>query len=276
MSSMDKRDLRAAGVCAYISAPLFFLAAVLNGAGNYIENESRYTPTNGLVTKEHYLDYTMLNTTLLRRIWKDRISARGVLLAGDFFGCMGWFALIPPIQGLALVVGGDTTSTTRIMTASIVLAATIAVVEICFEAGTTSASDWVATWPSMTGEDGFDAAGRHHPPDEVGYSEAGHFSPLQALEISYVLSHARAVWLLAMDDLLLAIGLSTSACLAFSSRQVRSAPAVSPSRTSSTGTARTVSHLRPPRSLVASSSRPAGRSWARSSRSSASSASSYR
>ena len=110
-SALEKRDLRASSLSAFVSAPLFFLAAVCSGVANYIENESRYRPTEGLLMEEHYRDYTMLNATLLRRIWKDRLEARGALLAGDTLGAMGWFTLIAPVQGLALVgrreTGGD-------------------------------------------------------------------------------------------------------------------------------------------------------------------------
>ena len=60
------------------------------------------------------------------------------------------------------------------------------------------------------------------PARTLGLAPTPTRTPTQALEISYQMAHARTVWLLAFDDLLLAIGMTSAAYLAFSSRQLSS------------------------------------------------------
>lgn len=96
----------------------------------------------------------------------------------------------------------------QVMVACFLSAALVNVIDFIFQAGLVSTTDWISTWPVMQAD--------------VDQQHDGGFGPLQALEISYVVANSRTVWLFALDDLLLGLGLAMSAHLAFSSRLLSS------------------------------------------------------
>lgn len=68
-----------------------------------------------------------------------------------------------------------------------------------------------------------EAAATAEPADGADWhAHDGGFSPLQALELDYLVARSRTLWLFALDELLLAAGWGTAAYLAYTSSQLSS------------------------------------------------------
>ena len=217
-SQVAKREMIAVSRTCAAASLLFFINAVLRLAAHYRENEGHLSMP---LIDERLEQYTSLNVTLLHRIWRDRAAARPMYLVGDLFGALAWFAVLPGIMSLAKVVGGDKASASKIMSSAFTVAAVLTVIDFTFAAGTVSVTDWISTWPIMA-NDGLSAnasmppmlptngssappgsgasAGEHAAAaahsmaaqhNEAMAAMGPHFSPLQALEISWQVKRAR-------------------------------------------------------------------------------------
>ena len=96
--------------------------------------------------------------------------------------------------------------------------AIITLINLTFQLGTLSVTDWISNWPLLM--------------DAEAHSHDGGFGPLQALEISYLVGQSRWIWLFAMDMLLLSIGWSAVTFLIFSARRELESRRISPSPSS--------------------------------------------
>ena len=166
-SILKKRDLNAAGFTAYISAFLFCLSGVVYFVGIAAEWDGATTSgLDALQTKE-YLD---LNEEVLHQLWDARHRGGTLLLVADLSGALAWFCLLPSVQSVAEVAGGEQQSATKVLNAAFLIAAVSAAVAFTFQAGMTTTTNWISEWPMVAGN-----YSKDHPDSSFG--------PLQALEV---------------------------------------------------------------------------------------------
>lgn len=183
-----------AGVCAYISALCFFVSASI-----YLAGAVTQTSAGG---GGNFQSYMHLNTTTLQAVWAQRRAAQGQYLAAEIFGAVGWFSVLPAIETLAALTGGH--SAASILKWSFVSAAMLTLLDFTFQAGLVQMTDWISRWPF------FMADKTDHP--EPGIDQ-DHLGPMQVLEVSYLVSTSRTIWLFAIDELLLSVGFLMAALL---------------------------------------------------------------
>ena len=186
---------RVAAWLAKVSAACFVLSTLLLWVAVSIRQDHRIEGTLHL--------YEQLDAHLLTVIWEGRRSAQASALFGAFLLCLAWVFALPAVESFAHAMGGQTRSATGALTSAWKVAATLTVVEFVSEAGAAGTADWMSSWELLR--------------NDVNHTHDGGFGAIQALEISYRLTHSRTVWLFAMDRLLLAIGFVTAAGLTYSS-----------------------------------------------------------
>ena len=207
----EKMDHRAAANCAFIGAALFLLSAILFGTGFGIEfsanvaaSETHIDMMNSTQRRADFNSWQELDVTVLKRRWEGRIASQTPHLLAELIAAVAWFTTLPAVSSAALVAGGNSRSATRVMYNAFVAIAAISTVDFTFQAGTVSMTDWLATWPVM----------------DANHTHDGGFGALQALELDFLVSSSRTVWLFALDDLLLAIALVTAAFLTYTGKQL--------------------------------------------------------
>ena len=193
------RDHRAASNFAFIGALLFVISALLYIDGIAIENSARVNAPGGMDA------YKQLNVTNLQALWAGRRAAQGAILSAEFTGALAWFSLMPPVAAFTAQLGGSSRSANGIVTSCFNGVALITLVDLTFQAGTISLVDWISSWDIIQG------ATEQHARD-------GGFGALQSLEIAFMVGQSRTVWLFAMDEMLLTIGLATCAFLVYTAR----------------------------------------------------------
>jgi len=191
--------MRMAGNSSFLGALLFIISAMLYIDGFSLEHKSRSEAPGGMEA------YQALNSTHLQVLWKGRRDAQGPYLFAELAGAVAWFSLMAPVASMCDVLGGESRSGTRIVTASFNAVAMITLVDLTFQAGTISLVDWISNWPVVADAD-------------EAHAHDGGFGALQALEIAFMVGQSRTVWLFAMDELLLFIGWGTAAFLIFTMR----------------------------------------------------------
>ena len=122
--------------------------------------------------------YGALDPAFLLSLWVGRREAQTFELLGALFACIAWLTALPAIDAFASACGGPTRAATGLLTSVWKLAAALSIMEFTAEAGTASASDWISTWPSV---------------QDTNHTHDGGFGPIQALEISYVMTHSRTL-----------------------------------------------------------------------------------
>lgn len=148
-----------------------------------------------------YERYKTLDSELLLRLWDGRRAAQPFELLGALSACIAWLAALPAVESFAAAMGGPVHMATGLLRSAWKIAAALSVMELTAEAGAASTADWVSTWSAV---------------NEANHTHDGGFGPVQALEISYVMTHSRTLWLFAVDRLLLGAGFAAAASLAYS------------------------------------------------------------
>lgn len=192
-------DHRAAANFAFGSSALFVFAALLYIDAFSIEHNARVTAPGGIEA------YMQLNVTTLQARWEGRRAAQGPMLFAQFCMACAWFASMAPVSAMMAHLGGQTRSATWIVTSAFQMVAVITLLDMTFQAGTISLTDWVHSWPMITNADGSHAAD-------------GGFGAIQALEIAFLVGTSRTIWLFTMDELLLAVAWLTTAWLIYTAR----------------------------------------------------------
>ena len=70
-------------------------------------------------------------------------------LASELLGSCAWLFILPGVQCIADVTGGDQRSSAKLLTNAFTVAALITIVDFTFQAGMVSTTDWVSTWPKL-------------------------------------------------------------------------------------------------------------------------------
>ena len=187
------RDFRAAALCGALSALCFFVGGIITVSISLAEyNERRDNPTGGME------EYKKLNTTTLIARWTMRRRLEGARIGSESFMAVGWATSLPAVNCISTLSGERSAALLLSNTFTIVVIITI--VNLTFQAGLSQLTDWVATWPMMT-----------NPKSTTD----GDIRGIQALEIAYLVTTSRTLWLFALDELLLAIGWVTAAFLVY-------------------------------------------------------------
>ena len=143
-----------------------------------------------------------LDPEILRPLWTARAAALMPYLLAEFSAALAWAMVIPTVLSTAAVMGGHRSSSTA-FSGCFIACAIISLINFTYQAGTVTVTDWISTWPSMQSRNETD------PTDHEGTG----FGPLQALEINFLISNSRTLWLFCMDELLVSIGLAFAAWL---------------------------------------------------------------
>lgn len=181
---------------AYVSAFSFVLAAILLFAAQMTVSSA--------MPAHSWQRYLELDSSVLLKMWEGRRAAQLTAVFGAVFMCVAWFTAIPAVDSFANAMGGPIRSATGVVTAAWKLAAALSVVEFTAEAGAVSTADWMSTWPVFS---------------DPNHTHDGGFGALQALEISFRLTHSRTLWLYAVDRLLLATGFAAASFLVYTSHE---------------------------------------------------------
>ena len=190
-------DHRDAANAAFIGAILFVVSALLYIDAYAIDQNARDNAPGGMAA------YKTLNITNLQAHWAGRRDAQLPFVLAETTGAIAWFSLMIPVQSLVALFAQR--SATFIVIACFTAVAIIMLINLTFQLGTLSVTDWISNWPLLM--------------DAEAHSHDGGFGPLQALEISYLVGQSRWIWLFAMDMLLLSIGWSAVTFLIFSARR---------------------------------------------------------
>ena len=162
------------------------------------------TNADGTITTEKTLDpvtsFWEGYTDRMQDKWRNRRAAQAPLVFGLFCSLLGWALALPAVSSLAHVLGGPSNSATTVVLYPFLAAAVLAMVEFTSEAGTAMTADWMSQWALLSRT-------------PVRNEMEAELSPMQAFEISYMLSQSRSLWLYAMDNLLLATTLGASAAI---------------------------------------------------------------
>ena len=138
--------------------------------------------------------WTRLDRDLLQEWMARRRKADPYIAAQYSFGAVGWIAMLPAIDGLAVVLGASQRSAATVLPTAIKAGAILSLVEFTSQLGATQTADFLSRWPAMS---------TRHP-----HLESGAEGATKALEISYQMVNSRTLWLYSADRLLLAAGLS--------------------------------------------------------------------
>lgn len=133
---------------------------------------------------------------------RARADAQPFWVTAYVWSALGWLAAVPGVNCLSAILGGQTRSATEVISSAFKAAALLALVEFVSEMGTISTADWLAKWPAMTYEVPHD----------------GGFGAVAGLEISYLMTHSRTLWLFAVDRILLATALVLVAYCTYTSK----------------------------------------------------------
>jgi hypothetical protein len=144
------------------------------------------------------------NNTQLAGLWEGRRAGMPGFLVGDAFEMLGWLLFLPPVHGLGTVLGGSQRSGTGILSACFVVAAVVNIVDFMFQAGSTTVATYWAPFFAAHDTGAFN--------DDL--SLVPYMTPLQTLELNYRMTRSRALWLTALDHLLMTIGFATAFSLA--------------------------------------------------------------
>ena len=134
--------------------------------------------------------------------WSRRRDAQPYMLMGHVVSISGWFLALPAVSSFAQILGGPERSASGLLQLSFLTAAILTVVEFTSDAGTAAASDWMSTWPLLSRQ-----------ASDGGDGDDDSISALQSLEVSYIMSHSRTLWLFAVKGIMLAAALLASAFL---------------------------------------------------------------
>ena len=132
----------------------------------------------------------------LTGLWEGRRAGHGAFLAADGFECIAWLLLIPPVQGLAIMLGGARRSGTSLFTACFTLAAVVSIVDFLSMAGTITVANSFSTFLANSS-----------------------LTEMQNLELVFRMARSRTLWLASLDYLFLTIGLVSVAYLSVLHRE---------------------------------------------------------
>ena len=206
MCSSDS-PVRAALIAAYISAFSFVIGSCIYAAGAAYENHGDLLSAfTGKRAEESYMNYTALNATYVRDIWDARRSAGPCYVISELIEAFAWALALPAIIALGDMIGG-LRSCAKISSVCFTIAAISSMINFTFQAGLTSTVDWMLSWDSMSST---------QIEEDLNNNK---FSAIQSLEISYMVAQSRTIWLFAMDDLLLSVGLFSLSFLVLKTRE---------------------------------------------------------
>ncbi len=153
-------------------------------------------------------DIRLSNSTELAILWEGRRAGRPYYIAGDALDTVGWLFIIPTVQSLATIFGGDTNSATKLFAACFVAPAIVSIVDFTVRAGTSSVTDRFSLFIV------------NHPKYDPNAPWIQALTPLQSLELTYRVARGRSFWLAALDDFFVTIGFITATFLAYTSHDV--------------------------------------------------------
>ena len=205
-------DHRAVSNVSFCSAIMFVVSAMFYVWGFTTEFSAQFPePTmanvrdrllNRTAGEERMERYMALDPEILRPLWTARAAALMPYLLAEFSAAVAWAMVIPTVLSTAAVLGGHRSSSTA-FSGCFIACAIISLINFTYQGGTVTVTDWISTWPSMQSRNETD------PTDNEGTG----FGPLQALEINFLISNSRTLWLFCMDELLVSIGLAFAAWL---------------------------------------------------------------
>ncbi|KAG8460771.1 hypothetical protein KFE25_010826 [Diacronema lutheri] len=141
-----------------------------------------------------------LDAERLHARWEERHDEGRADLAAVLLAGIAWTSTLPPV--LTLATAGARFGSARLIGTFFQLACTVIVVDLVFRAGMVAVVSRLATWDALFQDDGG---------AEAAAESSGRLLPIQALEIAYRLSSAHDTFIVAIDDLLLSIGLALAA-----------------------------------------------------------------
>ena len=187
-------NVRASVFMAELGACLFIISGSLFWAGWAKATEGNPMDSNG-----GFEEYKKLNTTTLEAIWTARRKAEGLYLGAEATGAIAWFSILPVIGALCTL--WRVRSATAVMKACFFAVAIISFIDFTFQAGLVQTTDWLSSWALMTTT-----------------AHKDEFGPIQALEIAYLVTNSRTIWLFAFDEFFLFAGFALAAFIVYTSR----------------------------------------------------------
>ncbi len=145
--------------------------------------------------KGSYHDYMNLDVTVLEHIWETRRSVEAYQLPAMLLQTLSLSFILPALMCLGNLFGRRNSP---VMLPAFYIGVSIVVVDMLFSAGLNTTADWMSSWGIMSPEQ----AGKH--------VNDGGFGPLQSLEIAYMLSNSRELWLFTIEWLFLGIGVCSA------------------------------------------------------------------
>lgn len=192
-------DLRDASSCSYCSAFCFFISAALFLTATLAQSSVVPESTTECLScsEDFFSSYQNLSTSGLKIVWASRRAAEALTLGSEAMGAVAWFALMPSVHAFAALSAERSASI--IVKSAFSLVTIISVIDVTFQAGMVQLSDWVSKWPLFLSQE------RKRHADTMG--------PMQVLEIAYLVTNSRTIWLFAADELFLAFGWLATAYL---------------------------------------------------------------
>ncbi|KAJ1636382.1 hypothetical protein T492DRAFT_959484 [Pavlovales sp. CCMP2436] len=189
------------GMASVLGGLLFFLACLLNlaflsGTAFKVKNplvafERTKTGIDATAQAAAYKKYLALDEDLLRQLWEYRAVSANLSIVASAITTLSFFLLLATVMSLADCFdqhSGHKASKTMLVPAFL-FAAALVVLDLTFNAGQTTTSAFIYDMWTVD------------------------YQTLKALEISYVMTNSREMWMKAVVWVFLGVGMSTAAYL---------------------------------------------------------------